>query len=126
MSSRASSERIAASAANSWYGAVGAAPMRRRTSSVASRSGKRGTVREDIVGRGAAAVRHAASRDVRVPAPRSYGDDVRLRRHAVRHDTLGHARTFVVFDLLARLLESGRGAVRYAQNVTDVDEVILP
>src|SRR5437773_389822 len=38
---------------------------------------------------------------------------------------LGHARTFLVFDVLARLLESGGVAVRYAQNVTDVDESIL-
>jgi L-cysteine:1D-myo-inositol 2-amino-2-deoxy-alpha-D-glucopyranoside ligase len=38
---------------------------------------------------------------------------------------LGHARTFLVFDLLARLLESRGKQVRYAQNVTDVDESIL-
>src|SRR5438093_103828 len=38
---------------------------------------------------------------------------------------LGHARTFVVFDVLARLLGSGGVAVRYVQNVTDVDESIL-
>ena len=38
---------------------------------------------------------------------------------------LGHARTFLVFDVLARLLGSGGVAVRYAQNVTDVDESIL-
>ena len=38
---------------------------------------------------------------------------------------LGHARTFLVFDVLARLLEAGGGRVRYAQNVTDIDESIL-
>jgi L-cysteine:1D-myo-inositol 2-amino-2-deoxy-alpha-D-glucopyranoside ligase len=38
---------------------------------------------------------------------------------------LGHARTFLVFDVLARLLEARGGTVRYAQNVTDVDESIL-
>ena len=38
---------------------------------------------------------------------------------------LGHARTFLVFDVLARLLEVGGTRVRYAQNVTDVDESIL-
>jgi len=38
---------------------------------------------------------------------------------------LGHARTFLVFDVLARLLEAGGTRVRYAQNVTDVDESIL-
>ncbi len=38
---------------------------------------------------------------------------------------LGHARTFVVFDVLARLLEARGQHVRYAQNVTDIDESIL-
>ncbi|HYU81995.1 MAG TPA: cysteine--tRNA ligase, partial [Candidatus Polarisedimenticolia bacterium] len=38
---------------------------------------------------------------------------------------LGHARTFVVFDLLTRLLEARGQNVRYAQNVTDIDESIL-
>jgi L-cysteine:1D-myo-inositol 2-amino-2-deoxy-alpha-D-glucopyranoside ligase len=38
---------------------------------------------------------------------------------------LGHARTFLVFDLIARLLEARGRRVRYAQNVTDIDESIL-
>ncbi len=38
---------------------------------------------------------------------------------------LGHARTFLVFDVLVRLLESRGARVRYAQNVTDIDESIL-
>lgn len=38
---------------------------------------------------------------------------------------LGHARTFLVFDLIARLLESRGRTVRYVQNVTDIDESIL-
>jgi L-cysteine:1D-myo-inositol 2-amino-2-deoxy-alpha-D-glucopyranoside ligase len=38
---------------------------------------------------------------------------------------LGHARTFLVFDVLARHLESRGMRVRYAQNVTDIDESIL-
>jgi L-cysteine:1D-myo-inositol 2-amino-2-deoxy-alpha-D-glucopyranoside ligase len=38
---------------------------------------------------------------------------------------LGHARTFLIFDVLARLLEARGVPVRYAQNVTDVDESIL-
>jgi len=38
---------------------------------------------------------------------------------------LGHARTFLVFDLIARLLEARGQRVKYAQNVTDVDESIL-
>lgn len=38
---------------------------------------------------------------------------------------LGHARTFVLFDVLARLLRSRGHEIRYAQNVTDIDESIL-
>ncbi len=38
---------------------------------------------------------------------------------------LGHARTFLVFDVLVRLLESRGIRVKYAQNVTDIDESIL-
>ena len=38
---------------------------------------------------------------------------------------LGHARTFLVFDVLVRHLEAAGKVVRYAQNVTDVDESIL-
>ncbi|MGH2492738.1 MAG: cysteine--tRNA ligase [Candidatus Limnocylindria bacterium] len=38
---------------------------------------------------------------------------------------LGHARTFLVFDVLVRHLEAAGKAVRYAQNVTDIDESIL-
>ena len=38
---------------------------------------------------------------------------------------LGHARTFLTFDVLVRLIEARGTAVRYAQNVTDIDESIL-
>jgi L-cysteine:1D-myo-inositol 2-amino-2-deoxy-alpha-D-glucopyranoside ligase len=38
---------------------------------------------------------------------------------------LGHARTFLMFDVLVRHLEAAGRAVRYVQNVTDVDESIL-
>jgi L-cysteine:1D-myo-inositol 2-amino-2-deoxy-alpha-D-glucopyranoside ligase len=38
---------------------------------------------------------------------------------------LGHARTFLMFDVLVRHLEAAGKAVRYAQNVTDIDESIL-
>ena len=38
---------------------------------------------------------------------------------------LGHARTFLVFDVLARLLEARGQRLRYAQNITDIDESIL-
>jgi len=38
---------------------------------------------------------------------------------------LGHARTFLTFDLIARLLEGTGQRVRYVQNITDIDESIL-
>ena len=38
---------------------------------------------------------------------------------------LGHARTFLIFDVLARLLEARGRKVRYVQNVTNIDESIL-
>src|SRR5207247_6802820 len=38
---------------------------------------------------------------------------------------LGHARTFLTFDLIARLLEATGHPVRYVQNITDIDESIL-
>jgi L-cysteine:1D-myo-inositol 2-amino-2-deoxy-alpha-D-glucopyranoside ligase len=38
---------------------------------------------------------------------------------------LGHARTFLAFDVLVRHLEAGGKTVRYVQNVTDIDESIL-
>ena len=38
---------------------------------------------------------------------------------------LGHARTFLVFDLIVRLLEATGHPVRYVQNITDIDESIL-
>ena len=38
---------------------------------------------------------------------------------------LGHARTFLIFDVIARLLEATGHPVRYVQNVTDIDESIL-
>src|SRR5438552_5211359 len=38
---------------------------------------------------------------------------------------LGHALTYVVFDVLVRALRAARQAVRYVQNVTDVDDDII-
>lgn len=38
---------------------------------------------------------------------------------------LGHARTYVVFDVLNRLLRHHGYQVRYIQNITDIDESIL-
>ncbi len=38
---------------------------------------------------------------------------------------LGHAFTYVVFDVLVRVLRAGGQRVRYVQNVTDVDDDII-
>jgi L-cysteine:1D-myo-inositol 2-amino-2-deoxy-alpha-D-glucopyranoside ligase len=38
---------------------------------------------------------------------------------------LGHARTFLTFDVVTRLLEATGHPVQYVQNVTDIDESIL-
>src|SRR5947208_6940167 len=38
---------------------------------------------------------------------------------------LGHALTYVVFDVLVRALRAAGQAVRYVQNVTDVDDDII-
>ena len=38
---------------------------------------------------------------------------------------LGHAFTYVVFDTLARYFQFKEWPVRYAQNVTDIDDDIL-
>ncbi len=59
---------------------------------------------------------------------RPRGDEVTLYVCGVTpYDTthLGHARTFLTFDVLVRLLELQGRTVRYAQNVTDIDESIL-
>src|SRR5271167_4978486 len=41
------------------------------------------------------------------------------------HPHLGHARTFLTFDVLRRYMASQGYAVRYVQNVTDVDDRII-
>ncbi len=54
--------------------------------------------------------------------------DVRLYVCGVTpYDTthLGHARTYLVFDVLVRHLRASGHTVRYVQNVTDVDDSIL-
>jgi len=59
---------------------------------------------------------------------RSRSDKVTLYVCGVTpYDTthLGHARTFLTFDVLVRLLELRGRQVRYVQNVTDIDESIL-
>src|SRR2546426_10993930 len=38
---------------------------------------------------------------------------------------LGHAFTYVVFDVLVRVLRAAGQPVRYVQNVTDVDDDII-
>ncbi|MGF1661984.1 MAG: cysteine--1-D-myo-inosityl 2-amino-2-deoxy-alpha-D-glucopyranoside ligase [Kineosporiaceae bacterium] len=60
--------------------------------------------------------------------PAALGDEVRLYVCGITpYDAahLGHARTYVAFDVLHRvLLDSGR-AVHHVQNVTDVDDPLL-
>jgi len=41
------------------------------------------------------------------------------------HPHLGHARTFLAFDVLRRYLKSRGYKVRYVQNVTDIDDRII-
>jgi len=41
------------------------------------------------------------------------------------HPHLGHARTFLTFDVLRRHLEAGGWDVTYVQNVTDIDDRII-
>src|SRR5579863_10653891 len=41
------------------------------------------------------------------------------------HPHLGHARTFLTFDVLRRHLRNRGLKVRYVQNVTDVDDKII-
>jgi cysteinyl-tRNA synthetase len=41
------------------------------------------------------------------------------------HPHLGHARTFLTFDVLRRYMASHGYAVRYVQNVTDIDDRII-
>ena len=38
---------------------------------------------------------------------------------------LGHAATYVTFDLLGRVLRDSGHAVRYVQNITDIDDPLL-
>ena len=71
---------------------------------------------------------HDTRRRKRLPFRPRDGDVVTLYVCGVTpYDTthLGHARTFLVFDVLVRYLEAKGRRVRYAQNVTDVDESIL-
>src|SRR5207248_1034123 len=57
-----------------------------------------------------------------------HSDPVRLYVCGITpYDTthLGHAFTYVVFDVLVRVLRAAGQAVRYVQNVTDVDDDII-
>ena len=38
---------------------------------------------------------------------------------------IGHARTFVAFDLIVRYLRSRNYEVKYIRNITDVDDKII-
>lgn len=64
----------------------------------------------------------------RAKEPFTAGDKVRVYVCGITpYDTthLGHARTYLVFDVLIRELERRGHAVRYAQNVTDVDDPLF-
>ena len=38
---------------------------------------------------------------------------------------MGHAFTFLIFDVLVRFLEAGGRRVKYVQNVTDIDDPLF-
>src|SRR5687768_3687915 len=104
--------------------------MDRRTSSTAERSEASVNQSEDtdVRPRLTAVLRLYDTRRRGAFAFRPRGDVVTMYVCGVTpYDTthLGHARTFLVFDVLARYLESRGRRVRYAQNVTDIDESIL-
>ena len=124
MPSRSSSRAIAASARASWYGAVGALTIARRVAIVASASARRLNGADDTV---APVLRLYDTRRRGTFAFRPRDVVTMYVCGVTPYDTthLGHARTFLVFDVLARLLEARGQRVRYAQNVTDIDESIL-
>jgi len=71
-------------------------------------------------------LRNTESNAVQPLQPQS--DPVRLYVCGITpYDTthLGHAFTYVVFDVLVRVLRAAGQAVRYVQNVTDVDDDII-
>src|SRR5256886_7457613 len=71
-------------------------------------------------------LRNTESNAVQLLQPQS--DPVRLYVCGITpYDTthLGHAFTYVVFDVLVRVLRAAGQAVRYVQNVTDVDDDII-
>src|SRR3954468_22152805 len=66
-----------------------------------------------------------ASRSVRVAAP---GDTARMYVCGITpYDAthLGHAATYLAFDLVQRVWRDAGLAVHYVQNVTDVDDPLL-
>ncbi|BCI87721.1 hypothetical protein NIIDMKKI_29270 [Mycobacterium kansasii] len=73
---------------------------------------------------GAATIRHRRSSGAPSDT-RTQGDHVRLRDHPYDATHLGHAATYLAFDLIHRLwLDLGHD-VQYVQNVTDVDDPLF-
>src|SRR5687767_9202661 len=113
---RSSSASTAARGPSSWNGAVGRVPMSR---SRRMHSASSGSV---IAGEGYRPARMLALHDTlrgRIVPFRPRGKTVTLYVCGVTpYDTthLGHARTFLVFDVLVRHLEASGLHVRYAQN----------
>jgi hypothetical protein len=60
-----------------------------------------------------------------VPAAAGRCARLRLRDHPLRRHPLGHAATYVAFDLLHRAWLDAGLEVTYVQNVTDVDDPLL-
>jgi cysteinyl-tRNA synthetase len=53
------------------------------------------------------------------------GADVLLRRYGIRYCHVGHARAYIVWDMVRRYLMWRGYDVRYVQNFTDIDDKIL-
>jgi L-cysteine:1D-myo-inositol 2-amino-2-deoxy-alpha-D-glucopyranoside ligase len=103
---------------------VGALAIERRVAIVASTSGRRLNAAQDTL---AAVLRLYDTLRRGVFPFRARGVATMYVCGVTPYDTthLGHARTYLVFDVLARLLEARGQRVKYAQNVTDIDESIL-
>ena len=54
-----------------------------------------------------------------------YGHHVRLRYHPYDATHLGHAATYLAFDLINRIWRDNGHEVHYVQNVTDVDDPLF-
>ena len=67
-----------------------------------------------------------AARSRRFAPTRRRAADVRLRHHAVRPTRhLGHAMSYIIFDVLRRYLEFRGYKVKHVQNYTDIDDKLI-